>query len=155
MPLAEESMENVRRIDGGIEMESSIPFQFPSIPFCNSNSNSNSMTCNSNSNSGIGIGIEVNSNSNSGIDPSPAGSGVFHDLIPPICRFYVVIWILLYHVIDRICICVLTICMYVLLILFENKKKKKMLLKMKCCWFQSWHCNQNDILKNLEKNSRY
>ena len=72
MPLVEESMAKVKRIDGGIEMESSIPFQFRSIPFCNSNSNSNSMACNSYSNSGIGIGIEVNSNSNSGIDPSPA-----------------------------------------------------------------------------------
>ena len=62
-----EKKEKVRRIDGGIAMESSIPFQFWSIPFCNSNSNS--MACNSNS--GIGIGIEVNCNSNSGIDPCP------------------------------------------------------------------------------------
>ena len=74
-------MEKVRRIDGGIEMESSIPFQFRSIPFFNSNSNSNSMACNSNSNSnsGIGIGIEVNSNSNSGIDPSPVYDVIFVD----------------------------------------------------------------------------
>ena len=48
-------------------MKSAIPFQFRSIPSCNSNSNS--MACNSNSDSGIGIAI--NSNSNSGIDPNP------------------------------------------------------------------------------------
>ena len=61
--LAGAKIEKVKRIDGGIEMESSIPFKFRSIPFCNSNSNA--------FNSNSGIGIEVNSNSNSGIDPSP------------------------------------------------------------------------------------
>ena len=64
-----------------------------------------------------------------------------HDIIPPICRFYIVSWILLCHVIDRICICVLTICMYVLLNLFENKKSEVFLFhygssifKYAVCW---------------------
>ena len=43
----------ITKIVGGIEMKSAIPFQFRSIPFCNSNSNSNSTAYNSNSNSGI------------------------------------------------------------------------------------------------------
>ena len=49
--LAEESNGKIRRI----EMKSSIPFQFRSIPFCNSNSNS----------------MASNSNSKSEIDPNP------------------------------------------------------------------------------------
>ena len=53
--LAEESDGKIRRIEDGIEMKSSIPFQFRSIPFCYSNSNS----------------MASNSNSNSGIDPNP------------------------------------------------------------------------------------
>ena len=65
----------ITKIVGGIEMKSAIPFQFQSIPSCNSNSNSNSTACNSNSNSnsnsGIEIGIAINSNSNSGIYPNP------------------------------------------------------------------------------------
>ena len=57
----------ITKIVGGIETKSAIPFQFRSIPSCNSNSNSTA--CNSNSN--FGIGIAINSNSNSGIDPNP------------------------------------------------------------------------------------
>ena len=55
----------ITKIVGGIEMKFSIPFQFRSIPSCNSNSTASS----SNSNSGIGTGIAINSNS--GIDPNP------------------------------------------------------------------------------------
>ena len=63
--LAEESNEKIRRIEDGIEMKSSIPFQFKSIPFCDSNSNS----------------MASNSNSNSGIDPNPESDrqlDIFH-----------------------------------------------------------------------------
>ena len=50
----------ITKIVGGIEIKSAIPFQFQSIPSCNSNSNS-----------GIGIGIAINANSNSRIYPNP------------------------------------------------------------------------------------
>ena len=50
----------ITKIVGGIKMKSAIPFQFQSIPSCNSNSNS-----------GIGIGIAINANSNSRIYPNP------------------------------------------------------------------------------------